>query len=99
MTEVDPQALGPAQWGQVGSTLLYLWAFVFFMGGVATNFLIAHAVIPSLITTRHLPTRFQLLRPFFYALTLAALGLLVWSVISFLHASDVLRSLYPKVWI
>ena len=66
MNEIDPKPLASADWQQVTSTLIYLWAFVFFMGGVASNFLIAHALIPSLITTRHISPRLQVLRPVFY---------------------------------
>lgn len=98
MLEVDPQALGTAQWEQVGSALLYLWALLFFMGGVVSNFIIAHAVIPSLVTTRHIASRYQALRLFFYGLTVVALAFWIWSAVSFLQATEVLRLFYPKVW-
>lgn len=99
MPEVDPQALSAEQWQQVSSTLLYLWLFLIFMGGVASNFLIAHAVIPTMVWTHHLPGKAQAVRPVFYLLTLVALAGVVWAASNIVSESEVLRTIYPKVWI
>ena len=99
MTEVDPRGLTALEWQQVSDTLFYLWMFVFFMGAVAANFLVAHALIPTLVWTRHLPQRAHVVRPVFYLVAIAAAAGVAWAAVNAINSSEVLRTLYPKVWI
>jgi hypothetical protein len=99
VTEVDPLAISAAQWAQVQDTLIYLWVFWLSVIGGAVLFITGHAVIPSLAFTGHIGSRARAARPVFYLLALlAALGA-AWALASFLNASEVLRIIYPKVWI
>ena len=99
MTEVDPQVLTAAQWDEVSTTLVYIWVFVFFLGSFAGNLLIAHALIPSLAITGHVGRRVSALRPVFYSLAVVFVLATAWAVVNFVNSSEVLRTIYPKVWI
>ena len=99
MTEVDPQIITASQWDEVTSVLVYFWFLVFFLGSFAGNLLIAHSLIPSLQTTGHISDRVARVRPFFYAMTVVFALAVAWAVVRVIDATDVLRTIYPKVWI
>ena len=65
MNEVDPSALTAADWDQVTVTLSFIWAFFGAQVSAALNFTLAHAFIPSLVTTGHIPKAANKVRPFF----------------------------------
>ncbi len=99
MTEVDPQIITASQWDEITSALVYFWLLVFFLGSFAGNLLIAHSVIPSLHTTGHIGDRVVRVRPFFYVMTVVFALAVVWAVVQVVDATEVLRTIYPKVWI
>ncbi|MBI2855552.1 MAG: hypothetical protein HYX93_01745 [Chloroflexi bacterium] len=70
---MDPEYITSADWREIGNLLTFLWLFLFFAIGFGFNFLMAHAIIPSLIITGHLPERFTRIRRFFYTSAVAAL--------------------------
>ncbi len=99
MTEVDPQIITSSQWQDVGSFLVYSWAFVFLLPSFAGNLLIAHSLIPSLAITGHVGPRVSRVRPVFYALAVIFGLATIWSLVQIVDRSGVLVDIYPKVWI
>jgi hypothetical protein len=99
VTEVDPLPLTGADWNQVSATLSFTWAFFLTMIPAAIMFLSAHAVIPSLVITGDVGTLVGRTRPVFYLLAVAGAAAAGWSIVNFIAASEVLRTIYPKVWI
>ena len=99
MTEVDPQVLTSSQWDDITSALVYIWIFVFFLGSAAGNLLIAHSLIPSLYMTGHVGRRINRVRPGFYGLTVVFALATIWTFVQIIDTTEVLRIVYPKVWI
>ena len=58
----DPKALTAANWHDIHIWLQWLWIYVPLVFTFALTMLVAHAVIPSLVATRHLPTGANRLR-------------------------------------
>ncbi len=99
MTEIDPQSLTAADWDQIQTTLVYLWVLWVAVITMAMSLLVAHAIIPSLTTTGHLGPRVERIRPVFYAAAAAAAAVALFAFVGFLAESEVLRTIYTKVWI
>ena len=99
MPEVDPVAVNAPLWSDIGNWLHWLWAYFFCIVILAFAFLTAHALIPSLVSSGHLPKRFLKLRGPMYTTVLIFLGLamlfLTWTV----NNSYVLEDLYNRFWI
>jgi arginine exporter protein ArgO len=66
---------------------------------MALSLLVAHAIIPSLATTGHIGPRVERVRPLFYAAAVAAAAIALFALFGFVTESDVLRTIYTKVWI
>lgn len=75
---MDPAFVDNELWHGISVMLRFLWAYLFFALAFTSLFLTAHAIIPSLVTTGHIPAQAARLRPFIYA---AAGGALVIAVI------------------
>ena len=58
----DPKALSSANWNDIHFWLTYLWIYVPLVLTFALTMLTAHALIPSLINTGHIPTSIGRLR-------------------------------------
>ncbi|MYD37147.1 MAG: hypothetical protein F4X20_09155 [Dehalococcoidia bacterium] len=99
MTEIDPQSLTAADWEQIETTLVYLWLLWLSVIGMALSLLVAHAIIPSLATTGHVGPRVERVRPIFYFAAALAAAIAIFAFVGFLTESDVLRTIYTKVWI
>lgn len=99
MTEIDPQSLTSADWDQIQTTLVYLWLLWLSVIAMALSLLVAHAIIPSLATTGHIGPRVERVRPLFYAAAAAAGAIALFALFGFVTESDVLRTIYTKVWI
>lgn len=96
---MDPAYVTNEIWHGLSVMLRFLWLYLFFIIGVAFNFLIAHAVIPSLVDSGQLPPRIARLRPLFY---LGALGLLVLALAFFVLTVinvDVIEEAWGRWWI
>ena len=99
MTEIDPQSLTAADWDQVQTTLVYLWLLWLAVVTMAMSLLVAHAVIPSLATTGHIGPQVERVRPIFYGLAAIAAVIAIFAFIGFVTESEVVRTIYTKVWI
>jgi len=51
----DPAALSSANWNDIHVWLTWLWVYVPLIATFALSMLTAHAIIPSLVITGHLP--------------------------------------------
>ncbi|MBI2872713.1 MAG: hypothetical protein HYY00_05950 [Chloroflexi bacterium] len=97
----DPQFITSADWNNLGRLLTMLWLFVAAVVGLAGSFLLAHAVIPSLLTTGELEEwtpRLQRLRPVLYA---AAILFLVLAAVILAIATDLTHNvarIYDRWW-
>ena len=99
MPEVDPASITASDWSAVGDWLHWLWAYFLCIVIIAFTFLTAHALIPSLMASGHLPREAQKLRPPIYAGSVIMLGLamlfLAWTV----NNSYLLEQVYNRFWI
>ena len=95
----DPIAIGSLEWRELGSLLHNLWFYLLLIASFAVTMLTAHAIIPSLISTGHLPKSAGLLR---FSLTITALVFLAFALIVLSMAVNlayVLESIYDRFWI
>jgi len=99
VTEIDPQSLTSADWDQIQTTLVYLWLLWLSVIAMALSLLVAHAVIPSLATTGHIGPRVERVRPIFYMAAAAAAAIALFAFVGFVTESEVVRTIYTKVWI
>ncbi len=99
MTEIDPQSLTSADWDQIQTTLVYLWVLWLSVIAMALSLLVAHAVIPSLATTGHIGSGVERVRPIFYVAAAIAAAISIFAFVGFVTESDVVRTIYTKVWI
>ncbi len=99
MTEIDPQSLTSADWDQIQTTLVYLWVLWLSVIAMALSLLVAHAVIPSLATTGHIGSGVERVRPIFYVAAAIAAAIAIFAFVGFVTESEVVRTIYTKVWI
>ncbi len=96
---MDPSFVSNDIWHGISTMLRFLWVYIVFIIGAAFNFLLAHAIIPSLADSGQLPARIAKLRPLFYLGALGSLILaLVFIVLTAVNA-DVLGRVWPRWWI
>ena len=74
---MDPAPLLNPEWTDIGDLLTNLWIEVGLIVFIATNMLVGHIFIPSLVNTEHIPARVMKLRPIFYALAALTVSLVV----------------------
>ena len=96
----DPDAINAVDWLEIGKWLTRIWLYFFCVVGFSFTFLTAHALIPSLVSTGHIPKELgDRLRPPMYAtatLILAGVGFfLALTVIKSHH----IENIYDRFWI
>lgn len=97
---MDPNFITRADWSDIGDFLLGL----LFIPGLAIVFafsiLTAHAIIPSLVASGHIPEDFQKTRPVFYAIGFAALlGVISYIVFVGITADDSFGEVWSRWWV
>jgi hypothetical protein len=100
---MDPSRLTFVNWSDTTSILLFIWLFVAFVVIFATFMLLAHAMIPSLLETGHIPEGFRSIvrkqRIPLYLGALLALGMVcVWLTFATDSAHE-LRRIWSRDWI
>ena len=70
---MNPAPIDAAAWSEIGNILTKVWVVVLLVVVLATNMLIGHNIIPSLVASDYLPSIWQRTRPIFYALALVCL--------------------------
>lgn len=96
---MDPEFISREHWADISTVLRFLWLYWLFIIGFATNMLLAHALIPSLITSGQLPASVGRVRPLLY---LGALGILAIAVLFFVLTAvnaGVIGRLWERWWI
>ena len=97
--KMEPSYLSTDIWHDLSTLLRLMWVFIFLVVGVAGNFLIAHAIIPSLAASHQLPRWIVRTRPLFYLQALTALALtMAVAVLAILNA-DIAQRIFPRWWI
>lgn len=95
----DPTAIGSIEWSEFGRLLHNLWFYLALIFTFSIITLTAHAIIPSLVSTRHIPRSANLLR---FSLTIAALGILGMALTLLAYTVGVARVIevfYDRYWI
>ena len=99
MPETDPVAVNAAHWSEIGDWLHWLWAYFFCIVIVAFTFLTAHSIIPSLVSSGHIPENaLKLRRPIYLGVAIflgLAMLFLTWTV----NNSYLLENVYNRFWI
>ncbi len=96
---MDPNAILNPEWTDIGDMLTYLWITVGLIVVFATNILIGHIAIPSLVETEHIPAKLQKARPLFYAAGVAAFGLAMFFLFLAVGEAGVIRRFWASYWI
>ncbi len=91
---MDPAAIGSPEWREIGKMLTNLWLVVLFIVLFATNMLLGHNSIPSLVASRHIPNTWQKTRPAFYAMAIASFGLAMFFLYRVVDFAGVLRDFW-----
>ena len=96
--DIDPSFTTTEQWAVLGQLTTALHLNVLFAIVIAFDFMIAHAVIPSLVESNHIPRSVNKVRPFFYFVSAAAtVGLIVF-LASRIELLQVVYEIYDHKW-
>ncbi len=96
---MTPAVLTAEQWQQVSQTLVWFWAFLGCIVAFAANFLVAYAIIPSLVSTRDLPARLTAIRPILFVLAALFFIAALFSFVNIVRGVQVLYEIWPARWI
>lgn len=92
----DPKTITGADWPNISILVTFLWLVVIFNVGFAFAMLIGHAVIPSLIATGHIPSRFRNFSPLLTVAGFIALVVALLVVANWLFGLQAVYGVYPK---
>ena len=96
--DIDPSFTTTEQWAVLGQLTTSLHLNVLFAIVIAFDWMIAHALIPSLVESNHIPRSVNKVRPFFYFVSVAAaVGLIVF-LASRIELLQVLTEIYDHRW-
>ena len=88
----DPKALSSANWNDIHLWLTYFWIYVPLVLTFSFTMLTAHALIPSLINTGHIPTSVGRLRiPLTFFAVLVFTGAVVMMVLTINRTLDLAK--------
>ena len=96
---MNPAELGSSEWSDIGKLLTNLWIVVIFIVLFATNMLLGHNLIPSLVASQHIPNSFQKARPLLYVLAIVFFGLDAFFLVQAISLASVLRRFWESYWI
>ena len=96
---MDPAPLVNNQWTEITKLLVNLWIMVGLIVIVASNMLVGHIFIPSLIASQHIPDVARKARPAFYALAVLFFAATVYVFFQVIDLSDVIGTIYDDYWI
>ena len=92
---MDLIPLTAEQWGDGGNAIKLLWLSLLFAVTGSGAFVTAHAMIPSAISTGHLPAKFNRLRIPLYVLGIAAVAAIATNVFFIIGFVGYLDDVYP----
>lgn len=94
---LDPRLLVPAEWNQIRLLVNDAYLMAGLMLIACASFLVAHAIVPSLLATHDGPAVLAKTRPVFYAIFALALAMSLYAMARMFHLSIiVLRDFYPR---
>ena len=96
---MDPNAIGPDGWRELGSLLTNLWLVVLFIVLFASNMILGHNMIPSLVASKDIPAIANKTRPVFYLLAIVCFVIAMVFLSVVVDEADVLRRFWDKYWI
>jgi len=96
---MDPTALGPNEWRELGRLLTNLWLVVLFIVLFASSMIVGHNFIPSFVASEHIPRVWQKTRPVFYAGAILCFLLALFFLARVVDYAGVLRSFWADYWI
>jgi hypothetical protein len=96
---MDPVYITSEDWRDIGNLLTFIWLILLFAIGFGFNFLMAHAIIPSLIGSGHLPQRLNKARRIFYGGAFGALSLMVFAVGRAIVEAQFIEDIWGRWWI
>lgn len=97
---MDPDFITRSDWADIGEFLLGLLFIPGLMIVFAFSMLTAHALIPSLVTSGHIPEDFSKLRRVFYIIAFAAmLGVISYFVFVAVNADRSFGDVYSRWWL
>jgi len=98
--ELDPRFIGPEAWAEISVFVTNIWLFVVSIIIFASNMLIGHNAIPSLVTSRHLSSSWLKIRPPIYGVAVIAFGAALYFVFTALQGGrSAIKLIYPDFWI
>ena len=96
---IDPNYIGSVEWHNIDQLVMWLIFLPLSMIVFAFSMAIAHAIIPSAVTSGHIPANANKLRPLFYGASAIGAVLVIIVVINIFTTVDVIRDVYPDWWI
>ena len=96
---MDPSYVSSDIWHDLSTMLRLFWVYLFVIIGFASNFLVAHAIIPSLVDSGQLPVRIARLRPLFYLGAFSILAVAVVVAVLAIMSADVAGRIFGRWWI
>ncbi len=98
MPEVDPAAINTNAWSDITTWQVFLALYLISIVIVAFSFLTAHALIPSLVSSGHLPKQLLKLRPPMYFGAVVFIGVAVVLMAITVQNTLLLEDLYNRFW-
>ena len=96
---MDPSFVSTGIWHDLSTLLRFLWVYIFFIINASFSFLLAHAILPTLVNSGQFPARIARLRPLLYLGALGSFVLaLVFLAVTAVNA-DVIGRVWPRWWI
>ena len=96
---MDPSYVTTEIWHDLSTVLRFFWVYILFIIVFAANFLLAHAIIPSLVSTGHLPQSFNRVRPLIYIGAFGILTVALLFVVLTLLNIGVIGEVWGRWWI
>ena len=96
---MDPNAIGPDAWRELGSLLTSLWLTVLFIVLFAASMILGHNMIPSLVASKDIPDIVNKTRPVFYLLAVVCFVIAMVFLAAAIDEADVLRRFWDSYWI
>ena len=96
---MDPNFIGASEWSQIGEVIRFLGLVPLSAILFAFSLLIAHGLIPSAVSSNHLPKVAMRVRPFFYLTSLVGAVALIAVLVSLAGMLDVVEAVYKDWWI
>ena len=94
-----PNYIGSVEWSDINQLVMWLIFLPLTMIVFAFSMAIAHAIIPSAVTSGHIPTGASKLRPLFYTTSAIGAILVIIVIINIFSSVDVIKNIYPNWWI